>query len=449
MHIVLNMPYSTIHLNGQDSPKAIGKIRDFLTFKAKVYNPTIRKTEKYAICLLEEGSDGLIRFRTGLFDRIQKVANVSGLQITTDDRRCIPTHNAELMGVDVQLRDYQDIAVTKLLNYDMGILYAATGSGKTHMAAAIIGRRALSTLFLVHTRELLYQAKERLEELLGIKIGVIGDGHYDPKTVTIATFQTLNRMQEERANLPQFDMIVIDEVHHLPAETFFTVSASFSCRYVYGLSATPDRKDGTDMMIEAGAGPIAAQVSPSNLIRADQLVRPEICFISIKERTMYYPMMHHVLLKKFIEAYVPRNELIAEITRERVQEGDSVLIAVRHVNHAKILHKLLPEAEVMIGEDDSTERRKTLEDFRQKKISVVISTLLSEGVDIPTLNTVINAAGGKDIRQLVGRALRKSPGKTIARIYDFIDNQHVILQKNSKTRAAKLEEEEEFRVIYV
>lgn len=447
MTILVGMPYSVIYLTQQDSQKSISKIREYLTFKAKVYNPVTRKREDYPVCLLEQNSDGTYQFRTGLLYRVQKIAQVHGLTLELDDRRVVPQQNPELMGVDLALRDYQETSVQKLLKHDMGLLYAATGSGKTHMAAAIIRRRALSTLFLVHTRDLMYQAKDRISELLHTNVGIVGDSQFDPRTVTVATFQTLNRLYDEKGKLPRFDMIVIDEVHHLPAETFYKVSSGFSCRYVYGLSATPDRADGTDMMIEAGVGAIADEINPSVLIRAGVLVRPEINMIPVKARSNFRRMPPNVVTKYFMEDHEVRNKMIAEITKERIAAGKSVLVAVRHVKHAATLHKLLPEAEMMLGEDSSEERKRILDGFRAKKIRLVISTLLSEGVDIPTLDVVVNAAGGRDMRQLVGRALRKAEGKDKAEIYDFIDNQHVTLLANSKARMKALEAEEEFRVI--
>ncbi len=141
--------------------------------------------------------------------------------------------------------------------------------------------------------------------------------------------------------------------------------------------------------------------------------------------------------------------MIAKIVRMCEAKGDSVLIAVSHVNHVNKLKELLPEAKVMTGEDGSDRRKKVLEKFRSKEINVVISTLLGEGVDIPSLNAVINAAGGRDIRQLVGRALRKHPGKTVAKIYDFVDNQHIITLRNSQARIAQLKQEEEFRIVHL
>ena len=447
MRLVINMPYSELYLQPQDSETAILKLKDFLTFKSKVYNPQTGKNEFDPVCLLES-ADGHFRFRTGLLYRVRKVAQVVGISLEEFDLRKMPTTSLKLK--EVTLRDYQQEPVQKMLKQDMGVLCSATGSGKTWMAAALIAGRAVPTLFMVHTKELLHQTKKVFEQALGTKVGIIGDGHMEILPITIATVQTLHNLISRFGKLDlgmDWGMVITDECHHIPASTFFEVSGEFTCRYVYGLSATPDRKDGADLMIEAGAGPITAQVTSSNLIQSDDLVRPYVRFMPMAVRTSYEKLPFFVILRKYIVHYTPRNEMIRDLTKEQVLAGRSVLIAVNQVKHAEILKGMIPDAVLMLGQNLSSERKIILAKLQSKEIRVIISTLLKEGVDVPSLDVVINASGGTDIRQLIGRALRTSEGKKSALFLDMIDNQHVILQKNSQKRMRSLEGEKEFVVV--
>ena len=156
-----------------------------------------------------------------------------------------------------------------------------------------------------------------------------------------------------------------------------------------------------------------------------------------------------MIYETYIVKYEVRNRKICEIAKEEVGNGMSVLIAVRHIKHAEIIRTMLDgfPCVVLDGRDSSATRRETLGKFRTKEVPLLISTLMKEGVDIPSLNVVINAGGGSDSRQLVGRALRLEEGKDHAVIYDFIDNQHVSLQKLSFARMQRLKKEPEFMVI--
>jgi superfamily II DNA or RNA helicase len=449
MIVKLDSPVSDITFTQTDSLKGVVKLSKMLTFTKKVYSG-MGKMDFHKLCLLESVTEDGAKFRTGLWPRIQMVAPLIGLPVeTVIDTRPVPTINPLLMK-EVSLRDYQTKAVDEVLAHDMGVLYGATGSGKTYMAAGIMGKRGLRTLFLVHTKDLLYQAKKEFEKILGFKIGVIGDGEYDIQPVTVATVQTLHRRIEEgllKEIQDKFDMIVQDETHHIPASTFYEVTGYFNCRYVYGLSATPYRLDGADLFIEAAAGPIVAKISASDLIAQGVLSKPIIRFIPRNGETSYSSAPRFAVINKYIVNDEARNKEIAALAAKYMGEDRTVLIAINQVKHGQNIMALLPEATLLTGQDDTYTRKKTLDKLRARKIKILISTLMKEGVDVPSLDVVINAAGGTDTMQLVGRALRKAEGKDAATIIDFIDNAHVSLQRNSFARMKRLKNESQFTVI--
>jgi len=399
--------------------------------------------------LLEHMASGTgFRFRTGLLHRVKNFAPICGLKLEEEiDQRPDINTNLKFAGKTVELRDYQTDSVNHALAHDMGVLYVATGGGKTHMAASMIEQRAVSTLFLVHTKDLLYQTKKRFEDLLGTTIGLIGDGVNEAGDITVATIQTLYNNVQGGIPLPKVDMIIQDEAHHVPAETFYAVTGKIAARYVYGLSATPYRKDDTDLMIEAAAGPIVARVTPTDLINQGILSKPTIRFIPLAGETSYSKAPRFAVVNKYIVNNISRNHLIAETASQYEQKSKTVLIAVDQVKHAKLLHTLLPNATILDGSLDSISRGQILNDLRAKKIKVIISTLMKEGVDVPSLDVVINAAGGSDSMQLIGRALRRAEGKDVATIIDFVDYAHVSLHRNSLSRIRKCKAEDAFTVV--
>jgi superfamily II DNA or RNA helicase len=454
MNISVGMPYSRATLEPDDKVTSVNKLKRLLTATMVKFDPQSNH-QTIKLCLFEDmpfdgTSNAHYRFRTGLLYRIQQMASLCNLSVQViDDDRPTPKPNQLLLhGVrpsNIALYDYQETLVDQKLKNDMGILCAATGGGKTYMAAAMIAKRSVRALVLVHTVDLLEQTRSSFEKIFETKIGAIGDGIYDPQPITVGMVQTLINVKQP----PEFDMVIVDETHHLPADTFFEVTAKFKARYVYGLSATPYRLDKADLLIEAGAGPIMAKVSPSELIRKKRLARPVNRFIPVPQQTDFNRRMPGwMAYKKYIVNNDWRNAKIAQIAKEHVDKGETFLIYVRQIAHAKkIVENLHVPYVTLDGKDDSKYRKQTFEKLRTKEIKLVISTLVKEGVDIPSLDAMFNAAGGVDTMQLVGRALRMSEGKTIATIYDFVDNQHIVLQGASWARINRLKEESEFIVL--
>jgi superfamily II DNA or RNA helicase len=451
MNLILDMPYSTALAEPEDTRVSLNKLKRVLTATIQKFSPT-GQHETTKICLLEEveGQSGVWRIRTGLVHMIREVAPTFGLAINiTQDKRPAQWPLQPLNGInrDISLRPYQDELVTQLLKNDMGVMEAATGAGKTRMAAAMIARTGASTLFLVHKKDLLDQARTSLGELLQTKIGALGDGIRDIQPITVGMVQTMVNMDEQM----YWDMVIVDETHHLPADTFYAVTGKFKSRRVYGLSATAYRQDKADLMIEAGAGPISAKAGASALIRADSLVRPVIRFVPMVDQMVYKQLQGWLVYDRFLVKNERRNTLIAAFARDfSVDRDQSTVVYVRHIKHAELISDKLRASHTpfvtLDGKDDSETRKRVLQQLRDREIKLVISTLFQEGVDVPSLECMINAAGGVDTMQLVGRVLRKSPGKKVATVIDFMDSSHVQLQRASWARFKRLREEPEFIV---
>lgn len=182
-----------------------------------------------------------------------------------------------------KLREYQLPLVGSLVQAN-GVAVAPAGSGKTIMGMRYIYTMGRATLWLTHTTDLMYQTKARAEATLtGVgRVGILGDGKrdYGDGKLIIASVKTLQANPDliEALN-PIIGVVVVDEAHHFPAVQFIETAAKFKAKYIVGLTATPDRKDGLQAYMYMGIGPLRHTVDRKNLYDFGQLVLPTVNFI--------------------------------------------------------------------------------------------------------------------------------------------------------------------------
>lgn len=417
-----------------------------------------------------------LEFPTGLLPRVYKVLERKKLSCREEDHTEPPPEELKIKLKGIELRNYQKEAARSAYKARRGVLQMATGSGKTVVAAAMIARLKRRAIFFVHTKDLLYQAKDYFSKFLDVPVGQIGDGVVDIQPVTVATIQTTSRalgvkipkeeikeIEEDAAVTSRELMAVIqkavstvpvvffDECHHLPASTCYSIAMKTEAAcFRFGLSATPYRSDRQDLLIEAAIGPRVASIDSSHLIRKGYLVKPTIHFFPIPPTLMTrrYVQYHTVYKVEVVENEM-RNRLIAQLAQRFAQQGQSVLILVTQIKHGEILSALLPEAVLLTGKDSSGFRVETLDALREGKQAVVIATTLAdEGLDIPSLDVLILAGAGKSetrALQRIGRALRKTENKHSATVIDFYD-QARFLEIHSRRRMEIYQTESEFDI---
>ena len=160
---------------------------------------------------------------------------------------------------EVSLYDEQKIALAEMLKSDTGILCAGTGFGKTVVASALIAERKINTLILVQSHALLEQWKKSIKQFLNFTPGTIAAGK-DKSTgiIDIAIVNSLVEKQsdEVKPRSYKYGMLIVDECHHVSAFTTENLVASFKSKYVYGLTATPIRRDGHQKIIFYQCGKI-------------------------------------------------------------------------------------------------------------------------------------------------------------------------------------------------
>lgn len=182
------------------------------------------------------------------------------------------------------LRQDQREAVAELLTVHSGVLKAPAGSGKTVIGMRLIQELAQPTLWLTHTKDLLYQSRDKAGELLaGVgQIGIFGDGKHEwgDGKLFLATVQTLGDNPELISQLDSLvGCVIVDEAHHLPANSFLDVVGKFAAARMYGLTATDERKDKLEVYLYRGIGPVIYEIDREGLYDAGRLIKPEIKFV--------------------------------------------------------------------------------------------------------------------------------------------------------------------------
>ncbi|MBI1784408.1 DEAD/DEAH box helicase [Candidatus Sumerlaeota bacterium] len=425
-----------------------------------------------------------MKFPAGLWPRIRQILDRRGVVY---DLLAAPevTRGAEACSARIScatpLRPYQTKALQDALNAGRGILQIATGGGKTLLAAHLVAHFNLPTFFFVHTKDLLHQTAAVFEKEFGTPIGRLGDGRAEIETINVATIQTAARIlgitvgresssadsEEEgegkesptrvkdkakvAAAIEDAGLVIFDECHHVPADTFYKIAFQTpKAHHRYGLSATPWRDDGHDLLLEAALGPKICAVTCSDLIALNFLVPPKIIMERAPtERFNWRGLAYADFYKRAIVENLSRNRVIAAQARRWAEEGRSILILVSQVEHGRRLLELLPEGQFAYGNLDSDTRRRLLDDLERKLHPILIATTLAdEGIDIPELECLILAGGGKSdtkAYQRIGRALRKAGKKTIAYVMDFLDTVPY-LDEHSAARLKLYRQEPAFQI---
>lgn len=379
------------------------------------------------------------------------------------------------------LRDYQRDAVLNALENDGGMIALPTGAGKTVVAMKLIETLEERTIVFVHTQELLYQWAERLEETLGVNVGMIGDGNWSEGEVTVATMQTLNERGPDALEA-DYGVGVFDEAHVTSAaDVFWEIGLNIDLGWRFGLSATPWRSvDGEELEIEAAIGGVAANIDAERLIDEGYLAEPNFEFIEPEDaRTARSHESYHDVVKRCLELAPNRNMAIARKASELADRGHTVLVTVNRIAQGQLLEyalgkerdgeevldvvvdsdddqdeRRLKERTVdemeqvgtqtvafMQGRDSTTKRQETLQEFENGDLDVLISTVLKEGADIPSISAIVLAEGGKskvEKIQRIGRALRPKADNH-AVIADVSDDGEY-LRDHYETRVANYKE---------
>jgi len=353
----------------------------------------------------------------------------------------------------VTLRDYQIDAVGNLLGASRGIAKMATNSGKTEVIAAIIKTLGIPpTIIIVHRKELLYQTMQRLEDRLGIEVGIMGDGKHAQAQVMVAMVQTLynllNKMPKKAIKsymmFPDNELLVVDECHHVSSNSMMDVISHVPGHYRFGMSGTPLKYNAlSDMKLIAATGDIVVDVTNEYLIEAGWSAKPIIKMYVVEDlEAALWDMDYADAYKSMIVEHKQRNKIIINYANK--SEG-VVLILVNQLEQGRLLRDAISGSVFVHGSDDTECRQGVLSTMRAATKGIFIaSPIFDEGIDVPAVDTVILAGGGKGhvkLLQRIGRGLRQKAGHNELIVIDFIDDTNEYLLKHSRDRIEIYEQE--------
>ena len=344
----------------------------------------------------------------------------------------------------------QERAARALLAHDIGVLVAPPGAGKTAIGTWLVAERGCSTLILVHRRLLLDQWVVQLAMFLGLEpkeIGRIGGGEVSPNgRLDVATIQSLVRKGQVDEVVARYGQIVVDECHHLPAVTFERVLAEAKARYVVGLTATPQRRDGHHPITEMQLGPVRFTIDPRSRIEArpfsQQLIVRETDFQLRSEDAATTIQRLYAALA----ADEKRNALILDDVIRSLEAGCSPILLTERNDHldylTRRLEKFARHLIVLRGGMGQRERLRVLERLAtiadtEERLVLATGRYIGEGFDDARLDTLFLAlpvSWKGTLIQYAGRLHRPHAAKKEVRIFDYVDRSVPMLERMFENR---------------
>ena len=319
------------------------------------------------------------------------------------------------------MRNHQQKVIETISKKDFGVIVAPPGSGKTIMGLKIIADKKQPSLIVVHRKQLLEQWQERIQAFLGIpkhEIGIIGQGKVKiGKQITITTIQSLPKQIEQLQN--QFGTILVDECHHIPAETFRNTIEKLNTFYLYGLTATPFRKYNDDKLIFAFIGDVISEVKSNeieNFKHAQINVRNTNLDIPFNSKTDNFETLSKILVHDS-----ERNKLILNDIKNELSKRKRIAIITERKEHIDTLYLFLKQSYEVItlsGDDTESNRKSKWQALQQGTFQLLITTgqYFGEGSDLSNINSLFLvypfSFKGKLI-QYIGRVQRSEINPTI------------------------------------
>lgn len=435
------------------SAKVLNHLKRITSFKnPEFYSKQALRLSTYStprIISCFDITDDYLAMPRGCEDAILSFFNENKVKYNTVDE----TNHGTPISVSFQgkEREEQLAAINALLMHSNGVLHATTAFGKTVTAAAIIARKKVSTLILVHSKALLAQWHERLTEFLSIdyvespvpkkrgrrkKFSAIGcldsTGNSLHGIVDIALIQSCLDGDSVKPFVENYGMVIVDECHHVSSVTFENVLKSIKAHTVYGLTATPIRKDGHQPIIFMQCGPIRFSADAKSQIAKQSFERCLIprftSYRSITDDKQSITTLYQLLSEDEI-----RNSLIVEDVCKAVEAGRTPIILTNRTTHVTMLAEMLrgkvKNVVTLTGTGNAKEKLETLQhlhEISREEPLVIVATgkYVGEGFDYPRLDTLFLAlpiSWKGLVAQYAGRLHRENEGKKDVRIYDYID----------------------------
>lgn len=426
--------------------------------KAKKRRMYLGNIKQFHVLFKDEG-DILVMPR-GYALRLKQLAREHGLRVQWINRTVF-VKGDEIGKPDFSFREHQRPAVRAMKRHRIGIYKAPTGSGKTASVCGCIWYTSPQrTLILVDRKNLIDQWIKAIRQHLDpdFDIGVIGDGEWNESRITIATIQTIHRNRAELAEefWDEWDLVVLDECHHVTAEMYRSVVNRFNARLRMGVSATPD-KTGEFELAQAILGPVFHEDDHVRLRRDGILIRPSVKVVYSDFKFNYWgdhkadkkghcevpkcpnPKPHHrhrnnyAQLKAALITDEQRNGMIREIVKGEGWDSHLTLIATDETKHIEAIYQSffeddwipLDEIYVLTGQQTRRKREVIVDKLTRRGHGVLLSTIAQEAMDIPSIDRIVMGFPTRNNRkteQIIGRGTRITTGKSDCLVWDIADD---------------------------
>ncbi|KKK86116.1 hypothetical protein LCGC14_2766460, partial [marine sediment metagenome] len=359
-------------------------------------------------------------FAAGLVPWLVERLAKEGIRVELRDQRpeSLPKDNklTELHN-SVEFRPYQLTTIDAAIEQERGTIWHGTGAGKTEVMIEVTRRIGRPGLVLVNRKGLMWQTalrfvrqlglgEEEMEDLLYKQdiIGVIGDGHWKPRIITVATVQTIyNQLKKKDTRVIEWlrgsiGQVHSDECQYQVARSYQKVmSQLWSARWRFGYSATPDKEGDLETFFRVAShlGPTIHKITAAELVDEGYLVPVDVFMIRVSPPFDKYKDWQKAVKYGIVEN-AGRNHMVVELAKHLDQRGSGpVVILVERIAHGEFLAKALG-TQFLAGDAPTSQRQAAWAGLKDGSLNVVVvSKIGEEGLDIPPLAYLIIAGGGK------------------------------------------------------
>ena len=479
---------TSVYLNITD-PKALRKLLSYKNIKIKIYNNSnesfhtkayLFEKKKYHTCIIGSSNisqsalysaeewnvkltdNDFFDIYNQSFNQFQKLWNSNeaiGLREdfigkyeeyreknkpqNTFDYRKIQTEKKKFIPNSMQIEILEKLKNTRESGNNRGLVVAATGTGKTYLAAMDVkeffkNRKNSSFLFIAHREELLDNAIRVFSDILHIEkenFGRIFSGNKEVgHNMIFASVQSLRNCYK-KFDTDKFHYIIIDEFHHASASSYEKIIHYFKPEFLLGLTATPERMDGKDILALCDYN-LVGEMGMRKAMEKDLIV--PFHYFGVNDITVDYEKIPYrngkydeEKLSKDLSVSIRTDYIIEKMEKfgydGKYMSGIAFCQNIKHALYMKneFLRKGY-KSELLTSKTNLTERSKILESFRNKEIEILcVVDILNEGIDIPDINLLLflrPTLSSTVFIQQIGRGLRKAAGKDFVTIIDFIGN---------------------------
>ena len=446
-----------------DKANLDGVVKNSFRRLATFANPEFYKKQKlrmsvYNVPMVIDCSkedEKYLKLPRGTYNYLESLCNVNNIEIISKDERFVG--NKIEVKFNGSLREEQQIAIDHMLKYDNGILCAPTGFGKTVIGCKLIAERKVNTLILVNKIQLLNQWKDRIKEFLDVK--EVGEISSKKKNITnvidVVSVKSLWNNGNVLDIAKNYGMIIIDECHHTAAYTFEQAINTGNAKYVYGISATPERENGHTPIIKMQCGDIRYKVDS---LTFNKKLNIPMKVIAKKSRLNFtnqnidnYELNE---INDLIAKDIIRSENIIKDIKKEYDNGKNILVLTERLELMNYIYDKLSKYTNNIFKYYGGIGKKVLKSYMElnnqinenedNKIIVATGSYIGEGFDDSKLDVLfltMPISGQTRVTQYAGRLHRQDSNKKEILIYDYIDDNF------SKTRNMFLKRKKNIREI--